>query len=79
MARKYFWDRWFGGAPTTIVRGVDYHCSQSTMVATVRNSASMRHLRVKLVDNGDSIVIQVVGRTRDADEVPDTDKVAITS
>ena len=79
MARKYFWDRWFGGAPTTIVRGVDYQCSQSTMVATVRNSASMRHLRVKIVDAGGSIVIQVVGRTKDSDEIRNTDKVAVIS
>lgn len=60
MRRKYRWEDWFDRPRTVLVRGTDYHCSQSTMVAMIRNNASMRQARVRLTDTGDSIVIEVV-------------------
>ena len=69
--RKYMWEEWFGRPLTLVVQGVDYQCSQSTMVAQIRNCASRRGVRVRLTDVGDSIVIEVVS------EIPHANKVAI--
>ncbi len=59
--RKYRWEQWFAEPRTVLLRGVDYECSQSTMVAAIRNRASERGLRVRVVDNGDSIMVEVRG------------------
>ncbi len=60
--RKYGWEEWFDRHGRTIlVRGVDYHCSQSTMAQTIRNNASRRRLRVRLIDIGHAIILEVVG------------------
>lgn len=71
--RKYWWETWFGQKNTTIVRGIDYHCSQSTMCGTIRNNASRCGLRVRLADRGDTITIEVVG------EVLHTDRIAVAT
>lgn len=71
--RKYSWEEWFGRERTTLVHGIDYHCSQSTMVATVRNNASKRKLRVRINDLGNSITMEVVG------EILHTDKATVAS
>ena len=71
--RKYMWEDWFDKPHTLLVRGVDYHCSQSAMAGMVRNNASQRGVRVRIIDTGWSITIEVTG------EVPHTDKVAVTS
>ena len=60
--RKYRWEDWFDRPTTTLEHGVHYHCSQSTMAGMVRNAASQRGLRVKVVDKGNSITITVVRR-----------------
>lgn len=65
---KYDWEEWFGRPSTRLVRGADYHCSQSAMVYQVRNNASMRGVRVRVVDNGDSIDIEVVGEILHPDQ-----------
>ncbi len=57
--RKYRWEEWFAKPRTVLVQGIDYNCSQSTMSQMVRNEASMRHLRVRVEDNRQSIVIEV--------------------
>ncbi len=57
--RKYNWEDWFSRAEVIIVYGVDYHCSQSTMVQTIRNEASKRGLRVSVIDAGNEIYIGV--------------------
>ena len=57
--RKYPWEEWFGRPSTILVRGTDYHCSQSTMAQTVRNNASQRGLRVQVTDKGTEILIEV--------------------
>lgn len=64
MRRKYAWESWFGNPRTVIRRGVDYHCSQSTMAQTVRNNASARGIRVKVVDTGNELEIRVVGKAK---------------
>ena len=58
--RKYQWEQWFEQPQTVLVRGVDYHCSQTTMSGMIRNNASRRGVRTRLIDNGDSIIIEVV-------------------
>lgn len=68
---KYRWADWLSNPRTVLVRGKDYHTSQSTMTAMIRNAASHRRVRVRLKDCGDSIVIEVVG------EIYDTDKTRI--
>ena len=62
--RKYMWEEWFDQPSTTLVRGTDYHCSQSTMAGMVRNNASQRGVRVRLIDTGDSITIEVTGEVQ---------------
>ena len=69
--RKYKWEEWFDQSRTVLVRGVDYHCSQSSMAGAIRNSASQRGARVHLTDTGDSIIVEVV------DEIPYTNKVTV--
>ena len=74
---KYPWDVWLGQPRTVIKRGQDYKLSQSMMHQTVRNRASQRGISVSLDDLGDSIVIEVTGRTRG--EVPDTNQISFAS
>ena len=71
--RKYRWEEWFTQGTVVLVHGVDYHCSQSAMVQTARNNASRRGLRVSIIDNGDTIVIEVTG------EVSHTNMFAVIS
>jgi hypothetical protein len=64
--RKYNWEEWFGRPETVLVHGIHYHCSQSTMSQTVRNNASRRGLRVRLVDTGTEIFVEVLRAKADA-------------
>ena len=70
--RKYDWEGLFKRQRTKLVRGIDYKCSQSSMAGSIRNEASKRRLRIRLIDEGESITVEVVGA------VPHTDKVAVT-
>jgi len=72
--RKYAWEKWFAQSVVTVVRGRDYTCSQSTMVATIRNNASRLGHKVRLVDTGSSVIIKVI-----TNEIPYTDKIAVLS
>jgi len=76
MRRKYCWEQWFSTQYFTLIRGVDYFCSQSTMYQTIRNNACQRNMKVRIIDTGDSMVVEVT--ERDYDEVPHTDTVTIT-
>lgn len=76
--RKYDYERWFDDHPTVIVRGVDYHCSQSTMSQALRNRASMMGINISLVDTGDTIEVRVVLKKKKArSEVHHTDKAPV--
>ena len=69
MQRKkptYTWGRWLKEPGVTLIRGVDYTCSQSGMVQTIRNNASLRGVRVRITDNTDSITIEVIGEVQNA-------------
>lgn len=57
--RKYNWEEWFGQDSFTLVRGVDYHCSQSAMVQNIRNKAVKLGVRVNLEDAGDRIRVWI--------------------
>lgn len=61
-----------------LLHGVHYHCSQSTMAQIVRNNASMRGVRVRLIDTGTEIVVEVT-RRRKTDEIPHTNRTPISS
>ena len=74
--RKYRWEEWFDQPITTLIRGVHYHCSQSSMAQTVRSNASRRGLSIRITDTGTELIVRVVGET---DEVQHTDSVAIVS
>lgn len=71
--RRYRWEDWFDQPITTLIKGVHYHCSQSAMAGAVRNAASQRRVKVKIIDTGTSIVIEVIGA------IPHPDKTAIAS
>lgn len=68
--RKYQWEEWFGRRRTILVRGVDYHCSQASMVQSIRNGASTRGVRVSVADEGDSIVIEVTSEIQHTKTAP---------
>jgi len=59
--RKYDWDKWLYQPCTVLIRGIHYHCSQSTMASVIRNSASQRRIAVKVVDTGIGITIEING------------------
>lgn len=61
MARKrrYYWYTWLQQPTTTLVRGVDYDCSQSAITQQARSEASARGVRVSIKDHGNSITIEV--------------------
>ncbi len=63
--RKYPWEDWFAAGDVTIIRGLDYDCSQATMVQTIRNNASTRGLYVSVIDLGNVIRIEVLGERDD--------------
>lgn len=76
--RKYNWEGLFDRLRTILVRGVDYHCSQSTMAQTIRNNASQRGVRVRLTDTGTTIEVEVVGAFSHPDKVGvDSQQVAL--
>lgn len=62
--RKYWWEEWFSQKLTIVQRGIDYQCSQSAMAQNIRSNASAYGKSVKLTDNGDSFIIEVVGEIR---------------
>ena len=73
--RKYAWEDWFCRRRIVLVRGVDYHCSQSAMTGQVRCAATKHGLRhVRVVDAGDRVVIEV---PRVDDEIPHTAEVTV--
>lgn len=76
MQRKYPWEEWFKEKITVIVRGEDYDCSQSSMVQSIRNRATLDGLKVKVIDTDTEIIIVVMGRRED--EVPCTATAPIT-
>ena len=59
--RKYGWEQWFSRPRTVLVRGIDYHCSQSAMCSMIRNNASLRSVKVRLTDASETVIIEVVG------------------
>lgn len=69
--RKYWWEEWFSKPRTVLIREIDYHCSQSAMTQMVRNNASQRGIRSRVIDTGNSVIIEVL------DEIHNTDKSAI--
>ena len=60
-SRMYPWEEWFNKPHTVLRRGVHYHVSQSIMHQMIRNNASKRGIRVRLIDTDDEIIINVVG------------------
>lgn len=63
MDKIYKWEEWFGRDRIVLIRGIHYHCSQSTMCQTIRNNASKKGVSVKLLDAGSEIVIEVRRRS----------------
>ena len=57
--RLYNWEYWFSRSRTVLLRGVDYRCSQSTMVQIVRNNASRMGILVSIKDTETELVIEV--------------------
>lgn len=59
---KYDWRAWFRQDRVVLHRGIDYHISQSMMYQSIKNSAPRFGVRVKLLDCGNYIVIEVTER-----------------
>ena len=72
--RLYKWEEWFGRRRIVLVRGVNYDCSQSTMVQMIRNNATRLGIRVRVLDTRDAIVVEVVSRKGWHSEIPHTDQ-----
>lgn len=67
--RKYKWREWFDQREFILTQGEHYHCSQSTMAQVVRNNASKRGLRVRVMDTGQQIEVKVTGLRKAYEEV----------
>lgn len=70
MKRIYPWEEWFRARRITLLRGVHYGCSQSTMAQTIRNNASLRGLRVRIEDIGTGLIMEVIGEIPCANQAP---------
>lgn len=79
MNKKYPWKKWMSGGVTAITRGIDYHCSQSTMVQMIRNKASLLGLKLSIHDTGAQIYFSVVGKRGGNSEVPHTNSPPLVS
>ena len=64
MRKLYPWEDWLGRPRTVILRGVHYRCSQSSMAQNIRNEASRRGVRVRVVDTNTEITIEVKDDSR---------------
>ena len=64
MQKLYPWEDWLGKPRTVILRGVHYRCSQASMAQSIRNAASQRGVRVRVVDTNTEIIIEVKDETR---------------
>lgn len=62
--RKYDWETWFSRKSTVLVKGVDYTCSQSAMVQSIRNNAYLRGAHVRPIDLDDRIEIVVLSKMK---------------
>ena len=62
--RKYSWERLFRQSWFRLRRGVDYDCPQSAMAQQIRNAASSREKRVRLVDKDDHFIVFVEPKTK---------------
>lgn len=58
--RLYPWTKWFTFQEFTLVKGVDYVCSQSAIAQQVRNAANKRGLRVSLEERDRSLTVRVI-------------------
>ena len=58
MRRVYPWNDWLGKPRTVILRGVHYRCSQSSMQTQIRNAASRRGVKVRLIDTNTEFIIE---------------------
>ena len=76
--RKYPWEKWLGDPRTVIKRGVDYNLSQAIMFQVVKNNATLRRKRIRLVDTNDGLIIEVLGRREDA-KVSHSNKTPLTT
>lgn len=59
---RYPWERWFAQTRFTLLRGVDFHCSTSSMTQLIRQNASNRRKGVLVKDGGDRIDVQIFPR-----------------
>jgi hypothetical protein len=68
--RKYPWEQWFALGQITLLYGIHYRCSQSTMCQSVRNAACARGLSVRLTDTGTEITVEVMGAVHHPNTTP---------
>lgn len=60
MPKKiYDWPRIFAGKQATLRKNRDYTCSQSSMVQAVRNRATKEGVKVRVVDKGNAVIVEV--------------------
>lgn len=59
--RKYNWETLFKQECSLLEYGVDYHCSQSNIIQSIRNEASKRRLSVRITDLNNQVIIKVAG------------------
>jgi hypothetical protein len=56
--KRYNWPALFSqGERFTLVRGQDYHCSQSSIVQQLRNAASRAKITLHIEDLGDKVLV----------------------
>ena len=60
---KYPWAEWLDGSAWKLTRGVDFEPTVATMRQRVLAQAQAQHLKATTRTNGDTLYLQVIGRT----------------
>lgn len=59
-AKIYDWDGWFERRTFRLTADLDYDCGTVSMAQQVRNAATARGLRVRVVERPDGLTITVI-------------------
>lgn len=61
-AKLYRWDDWFANPRRifTLVKGVDYFCSQGSMSQQIRNAAHDRGISVRVLERDNQLTVVIL-------------------
>lgn len=59
MRKLYDFEAWFAKGKFSLVRGVDFSCSTWAITQQIRSAATLRELKIIIVENDDGIEVTV--------------------